>query len=746
MTGIQPAVQAAVSGGLITHGNHLCTWPTGTGKTHLSLQAAAHETARGGKVIVLLPLRALASEVRSEWAAQLNVPVEAYTSDTPGARRYASQSVLIMTPERLDLITRNWRRHHHWLAQVSLIVIDELHLMGADLRGARVDAALTRLRALCPLLRITGLSATVGDPATVADWLGARHWDGADRPVPLHWHAHEVRRPQDKVKILSTLVTTGTMIFVNSRQRAQEYAQDLTDSGCPAEAHHAGLTAPDRAAREARFRAGETRALISTGTLEMGLNLPCRTVILADLSRYDRATGRMQLLSHVTLWQSAGRAGRDRTLPRADVHLLTLPSEREAARHVPDGNFEPLRSPLFQPTHLLDFVLGSVDAGMARTPTQLTRLLGRTFAAHTGHTDVTQAITDLTDQGALDVQDGALHVTPLGRAASQALLPVAALRPALSLTGEEWPFDLLLTLLEAAQTPGVDLTLPQHPGDNWAQETVTDHVLRTVPSAVIDARSAGLSSLPFDTIRAAIVIRDACTVGDTDAAANARLYEPVVTDLRETCARLAQAWSALRPDMQRLKLLSASLSAAVPYEQASLTLLSGVGGALTRRLAGAGVTDIEQLATLDPAALHVPGLSAARLTRLNREAQALVKTFEFDVTSEGPRRDRERFCAVDPDWPAHLCMSRLRRAADLHVTWHGEWAEVTGGAQPHRTDPHTCDCPDHRADRPCKHRLAVLLSREDPSVLKRAAQLIGTDQLMLAGWLSPQAARSLASG
>lgn len=133
MTGtVQPAVQAAVSGGLITHGNHLCTWPTGTGKTHLSLQAAAHETARGGKVIVLLPLRALASEVRSEWAAQLNVPVEAYTSDTPGARRYASQSVLIMTPERLDLITRNWRRHHHWLAQVSLIVIDELHLMGAD--------------------------------------------------------------------------------------------------------------------------------------------------------------------------------------------------------------------------------------------------------------------------------------------------------------------------------------------------------------------------------------------------------------------------------------------------------------------------------------------------------------------------------------------------------------------------------------------------------------------------------------
>ena len=151
----------------------LITWPTGTGKTWTARQEAAEVLSSGGRVLVCVPLKALAAELELEWGAALpGVTVRAFTSDTR-ARAYQDAQVLILTPERLDLISRAWRRHHHWLAAARLLIADEVHLLADPVRGPRLDGAVTRLRAAYPLLRVMALSATVGDPETLRAWLGA---------------------------------------------------------------------------------------------------------------------------------------------------------------------------------------------------------------------------------------------------------------------------------------------------------------------------------------------------------------------------------------------------------------------------------------------------------------------------------------------------------------------------------------------------------------------------------------------
>nr|WP_288433351.1 DEAD/DEAH box helicase [uncultured Deinococcus sp.] len=93
--------------------NQLLTWPTGTGKTWTALQRARTVLAQGLKVLLLVPTRALASEVAQTWAAALpEACVQAYTRDIAQPAHYRRSDVLILTTERLFLLLRQWERHH----------------------------------------------------------------------------------------------------------------------------------------------------------------------------------------------------------------------------------------------------------------------------------------------------------------------------------------------------------------------------------------------------------------------------------------------------------------------------------------------------------------------------------------------------------------------------------------------------------------------------------------------------------
>ena len=67
-----------------------------------------------------------------------------------------------MTPERLDVCTRNWRSHWAWLPEVELIVVDEIHLLGDPARGARLEGAYIAIPQVEPLLPFSRAVCNLG--------------------------------------------------------------------------------------------------------------------------------------------------------------------------------------------------------------------------------------------------------------------------------------------------------------------------------------------------------------------------------------------------------------------------------------------------------------------------------------------------------------------------------------------------------------------------------------------------------
>lgn len=652
----------------------LLTHPTGTGKTHAAQEVTATVLAQGQVVLMVVPTRALADEVQVTWAATFPAArVRAFTSDTR-AGRYAAADVVILTPERFDLLTRRGLRQR-WLQRVGLLIVDELHLLNDPERGATLEGALTRLRLARPTLRVLALTATCGNPQGVARWLGALHFGGGARPTPLTWDAVRVQGAR-RVAALTRRLRPGepTLVFVHARARAEELAQALTQAGRSARPHHAGLARAERLATEAAFRAGETDTLVCTPTLELGVNLPAAHVVLYDTALPDGGTWRP--LSVNAAHQRAGRAGRPGA---ARAHVTVFGDDPGRYARAP---FEPLGGALRDARHLLRFLLGSVDGGFVRTEAQAARLVARTLTGTQGTLDAAAAVRALIESGGVDVVGGQLRVTPAGRVASRALLDVEAVRAVQALPDDPCALDVLLLAAAHVPVPGAAPDVAQ--------------VCGAVPSRWLDA---GTPVPPGARVGAALLWL-ATQHGDAGAARRAGLYEDQVRRVRDDALRLVQAWTQL-VDVPKVRLVQVMLGAQVPLDAATLAMLPGVGGQLARTLAGAGLGDIETLAQADVTTV-VPGVRPARLAGWVAAAQRLVATFDVDPCREGAVSPARRAGESLPD------AGRLARTAHLRVERRGPDFLVTGGAAPHVvTAAWACDCPDAAVTAQCKHVLAA---------------------------------------
>lgn len=102
------------------------------------------------KIIYIAPLKALAKERLADWKKRLSEgplqkKVIELTGDfTPDIKALQQSNVLITTPEKWDGISRNWQ-HRSYVAAVSLVVIDEIHLLGAE-RGPVIEVIVSRMR------------------------------------------------------------------------------------------------------------------------------------------------------------------------------------------------------------------------------------------------------------------------------------------------------------------------------------------------------------------------------------------------------------------------------------------------------------------------------------------------------------------------------------------------------------------------------------------------------------------------
>ena len=301
----------------IRPGRHaLLAAPTGSGKTLAAFLAAIDglvcEAEQGTladatRVLYVSPLKALSNDIRRNLEEPLagiqervlrplGIRAAVRTGDTPAAERARMRRqpphILVTTPESLYiLLTAESGRQ--MLGTVRTVIIDELHALADNKRGAHLMLSLERLQALVaqPLQRI-GISATqrpidamahflVGARAEPCEVVDAGFVRERDLQLELPGSAlAPVMAAEVWAEIydrLAALVRAhrSTLIFVNTRRLAERVARHLAERLDPQSvtAHHGSLAREHRLDAEQRLKAGRLRALVATASLELGIDI-----------------------------------------------------------------------------------------------------------------------------------------------------------------------------------------------------------------------------------------------------------------------------------------------------------------------------------------------------------------------------------------------------------------------------------------------------------------------------------------
>jgi len=491
-TGIEelyPPQAEAVEAGVTDGESLVASVPTASGKTLIAELAMLSTVARGGTALYIVPLRALASEKRDEFAQfeEFGVSVGMSTGNYDADGEWlADQDVVVATSEKVDSLVRNGAS---WIDDVDCVVADEVHLIDDPNRGPTLEVTLAKLRQLNPALQVVALSATVGNADDVADWLDAELVDTDWRPIELRKGVHygnalhfgdgeqrELRvrgnEKQTAAIVRDTAEDGGSsLVFVNSRRNAEASADRLGDvieptlDGEEREAlaavadeiravsetetsedladcvergaafHHAGLASDHRSLVEDAFRDRLLKVVSATPTLAAGVNTPSRRVVVRDWRRYDGAEGGMVPLSVLEVHQMMGRAGRPGLDPYGEAVLLAASHDEleELEERYVHAEPEPIRSKLAAEPALRTHALATVASGFARSRDELLAFLEETlYAAQSDDPGRLERVTDdvlqyLDRNEFVDWDDDGLAATSLGHTVSRLYLdPMSA--------------------------------------------------------------------------------------------------------------------------------------------------------------------------------------------------------------------------------------------------------------------------------------------------------------------------------
>ncbi len=275
--------------------------PTGGGKTMAGFLPTLADLSQnphdGLHTLYISPLKALAADIKRNLRTpvdELDLPIriEDRTGDTSATRKIRQRAdpphILLTTPESLALLT-SYEDAPRMFAGLKRVVVDEIHALAESKRGDQLMLALARLQTLCPELRRVGLSATVEDPDAIAHLL-ARHPDHCDilladpGPPPdismletqekPPWSgggaAYSIPAVLEQIRKHKT-----TLIFHNTRAQAEIYFHNLwlaNEDDLAIGIHHGSLDRQRRERVEAAMVRGELRAIVCTGSLDLGID------------------------------------------------------------------------------------------------------------------------------------------------------------------------------------------------------------------------------------------------------------------------------------------------------------------------------------------------------------------------------------------------------------------------------------------------------------------------------------------
>jgi len=289
--------------------NLLLMAPTGTGKTEAALLPALSKMmlspSRGGvRLLYVTPLRALNRDLLDRigwWASRLDLEVAVRHGDTATRERrtqtLSPPDILITTPETLQILLTA-KVFGQYLRSVEYVVVDEVHELATDKRGAQLSVALERLEAQTgrPFQRI-GLSATIGSPGVVAAFLSGvgRSCEIVRVPVARSLDITVIYpQPTDEDYSLSDMLSItpevasrlaalrrlvesheSTLIFTNTRPLAEILTNRFRawDEDILIGIHHGSLARPTRIGAEQALKTGKLLSVICTSSLEMGIDV-----------------------------------------------------------------------------------------------------------------------------------------------------------------------------------------------------------------------------------------------------------------------------------------------------------------------------------------------------------------------------------------------------------------------------------------------------------------------------------------
>lgn len=313
----QTEIQRQVGNSVRSGRSVLLVAPTASGKTEAAVMAGVETVMRnGGALLYLAPTRALINDLlgRMEGGfSSLGLTVVARHGEAhPTADALRSARAIISTLESLEVALE---KREPWVDSIRFLVIDELHNIEGQPRGAQLRALVGRLERLVgtPIQRVA-VSATVATPAAVA-----RYWGPAGESLDI------ISQPDGRSRVVQVLAGDADwlrtwlgssapakiIIFANSRRHCDELFTALSDaSDHVLFVHYSNIEQSMRRETEASLRRLQRVAVIATSTLELGIDI-------GDLDAVVLADAPWSALAYV---QRVGRAGR-----RAEVsHAVAL--------------------------------------------------------------------------------------------------------------------------------------------------------------------------------------------------------------------------------------------------------------------------------------------------------------------------------------------------------------------------------------------------------------------------------------
>jgi helicase len=651
---LYPPQETCVNKGLFEGKNLLVAIPTASGKTLVAEMAMQYHGARGGKCLYIVPLKALASEKYDEFSGR-GLSVGIATGDYDRREEYLGRNQLIIaTSEKVDSLLRN---NSPWLTEITLLVVDEVHLLDSPDRGPALEMVITKLRHRNSGMQVLALSATIGNPDDLADWLDAETVTSTWRPVDLKqgiFYRGRIVFPQEERPVpsvskfddlnlvLDTLQEGGQcLVFVSSRRNAESFARKVAGALGPQERapsalanqlrsiaetdvdrelasciqcgsafHHAGLRREARSLVEKGFRGGSIRCIASTPTLAAGLNLPARRVLIRDYLRYQSGEGMVPIPVR-EYHQMAGRAGRPRLDPYGEA-ILIAKGEGDVERlmewyvNAPPEDIQSRCSTIWA---LCTHILSLISTRFASDYEGLSHFLNETFYSHErGDAGSLGAILqhslDYLRMSEMVVEMGDRYsVTDYGMLVSRLYLDPRSAELISSSIRRDLPFSELGYLQVICRTPDMP-TLHLKRGD----QHLLDKILREhgeelwleMPYYGDEEMEEFLSGL-----KTALLIRDWATETVEETLCERFSVGPgdiytMVESVNWLLHAGTQLSAMLSPQMNKnLKDFELRVKNGVREELLPLIRLRGIGRVRARRLYNNGLTD--------PAALIVAG-------------------------------------------------------------------------------------------------------------------------------------------